>query len=268
MGGFVIRGYTDQQPESFVNAVHPPKVHMTTVEEPTAPNLPLVPSNQAFESHDQRLNYCGQEIFCLTAASILRLRKLHRLPKMPSITLDDIYDKNKNDSFARVVSVAQISWITVQVLARVARGLAVSQLEIAVVAFASCAIITYALDWKKPRGVLVPHTLMSFEGAIPRPMYHSAQLCFETPYFSVFFPPSNNAFFALRMGQSIRNDVVAAAYSYTRGPNPFLLALTWEVYYLAEFISRHGVLHFRHNQSKYSGGCRVCTVPHSWSCFA
>lgn len=86
---------------------------------------------------------------------------------MPLISADDINDKSKTDSFARVVSVTQITWIVVQVLARVTRRLAVSQLEIAVVALSSCATMIYILQWKKPKNILVPYTVLKFSGPIP-----------------------------------------------------------------------------------------------------
>jgi hypothetical protein len=52
-------------------------------------------------------------------------------------------------------------------VARTARRLAVSQLVIAVLAFSACAIIIYALNWKKPKGISVPYTLLSFPDDIP-----------------------------------------------------------------------------------------------------
>lgn len=87
---------------------------------------------------------------------------------MPSISVDEINDKSKTDSFARIVSVAQITWIVVQVLARAARRLAISQLEISVAAYSGCAIIIHILHWSKPKGVLVPHTVHTFPGSIPQ----------------------------------------------------------------------------------------------------
>jgi hypothetical protein len=47
------------------------------------------------------------------------------------------------------------------------RHLEVSQLEIGTMAFATCAITIYALNWHKPKGVGVPWTLWSFAGLIP-----------------------------------------------------------------------------------------------------
>ena len=126
--------------------------------EPMTAHSPLA-REPAFELHDP---------FYLTAYGILGLRQSGKLPKLPLITVDDINDKSKSDAFARAVSVIQITWIIVQVIARIVRGLAVSQLEIAVVAFSVCAIIIYAICWKMPKGVLVPYTVLSYPGAIPR----------------------------------------------------------------------------------------------------
>jgi hypothetical protein len=55
-----------------------------------------------------------------------------------------------------------------QAIVRGSKSLAISQLEIAVVAFATCAIIIYALNWFKPKGVSVPFVIMSFPSGIPQ----------------------------------------------------------------------------------------------------
>ncbi len=93
--------------------------------------------------------------FHLTAG-ILHLRWSHLLPNSPSITLDEINDKSKGDEIFRIVAIIQIMWI-VQVIAR---GLSISQLEITIVVFSVCAFIIYTLDWKKPKGVNTPYTLL------------------------------------------------------------------------------------------------------------
>ncbi|RAL17423.1 uncharacterized protein BO97DRAFT_447816 [Aspergillus homomorphus CBS 101889] len=49
--------------------------------------------------------------------------------------------------------------ISGEVIARAVQDLAVSQLEIATVAFTLCAVIIYALAWNKPQGVNVPITI-------------------------------------------------------------------------------------------------------------
>ena len=52
-------------------------------------------------------------------------------------------------------------------IARAVRYLVISQLEIAVIAFAVCVIITYALNWSKPKGAQVPCTLLQYRNEIP-----------------------------------------------------------------------------------------------------
>lgn len=67
----------------------------------------------------------------------------------------------------RAIAVIQILWTTVQLIVRGARHLAVSQLEVAVAAFAVCAIITYVLNWDKPKGVRFPFTLIQYSDSGP-----------------------------------------------------------------------------------------------------
>jgi hypothetical protein len=110
---------------------------------------------------------CYNNPFHLCASQILELRRTGLLRRLPYITIEEINDKSKSDSLVRAIAVVQILWTVVQIITRAARHLAVSQLEIAVIAFAVCAIITYALNWNKPKGVLVPHTLLQYRNEIP-----------------------------------------------------------------------------------------------------
>jgi hypothetical protein len=77
------------------------------------------------------------------------------------------HNKTNRDSLVRLIAVVQIVWTATQIIVRAVRHLAISQLEIAVVAFAVCAIITYALNWSKPKGVQVPCTLLQFRNGLP-----------------------------------------------------------------------------------------------------
>jgi hypothetical protein len=97
---------------------------------------------------------------------IIRLHQ-EKLLSLPLLMVEEIDDKSKSDTLVRAIAIVQITWIIVQVVVRAVRGLAVSQLEIAVVAFSTCAIIIYAVNWKKPKGVQVPHTLTHYPGRIP-----------------------------------------------------------------------------------------------------
>jgi hypothetical protein len=102
----------------------------------------------------------------LLAQDMLLLRK-KGIIRLPYITRDEIIDKGKSDSFARVIAVCQTLWLVVQMLVRSGRHLEVSQLEIGTTAFAFCAFIIYALNWHKPKNVGVPWTLCSFARRMP-----------------------------------------------------------------------------------------------------
>jgi hypothetical protein len=103
----------------------------------------------------------------LNGLQLVELRRSGLLLRLPYITIEEINDKSKSDSLVRLIAVAQIVWTVMQIIVRAVRHLAISQLEIAVIAFAVCAIITYALNWSKPKGVQVPCTLLQYRNEIP-----------------------------------------------------------------------------------------------------
>jgi hypothetical protein len=102
----------------------------------------------------------------LLAGDILKLRNAGQLPRFPRITQDEISDKSKASAFIKLIALIQISWIVIQILVRTGRKLAVTQLEISVLAFAVCAIFIYALNWQKPKDIKAPYTILSFPGGI------------------------------------------------------------------------------------------------------
>lgn len=87
---------------------------------------------------------------------LLWLRENRHISRLPKITEEEIHDKSKANVFVKVLAVVQIFWVCVQVIVRVTRGLAVSQLELMVTAFSICAIITYIFLIHKPQSVQVP----------------------------------------------------------------------------------------------------------------
>lgn len=65
-------------------------------------------------------------------------------------------DKSKGSLFIKLIAIVQVMWNMFQVATRLANGLSIVQLEVAVLAFSWCAIITYAGLLEKPQGVGVP----------------------------------------------------------------------------------------------------------------
>lgn len=76
--------------------------------------------------------------------------------KIPNISKDHIQDKSKGDTFVKVKAIVQVGWMIIQTIVRGPRHLAVSQSEIAVLAYSACTIITYYLCIDKPQSVQVP----------------------------------------------------------------------------------------------------------------
>ncbi|MCJ1307985.1 hypothetical protein MMC25_001635 [Agyrium rufum] len=72
-----------------------------------------------------------------------------------SIVIDKhiIDDKNKQETFVRLLTCAQIVWFTINAIARVAQGLLLTTFELTTLGFIICAIPTYLCWIKKPDGV-------------------------------------------------------------------------------------------------------------------
>jgi hypothetical protein len=85
------------------------------------------------------------------------------IPSPPKIKLDSIEDRSKSDSLAKTITLIQVLWLALSVLTRASRKLAISQLEIAALAFAACTVVTYLFYWEKPQDVMTFTTLESVE---------------------------------------------------------------------------------------------------------
>ena len=75
---------------------------------------------------------------------------------LPDTSAEDLNDKSKGDALVKGLAVLHISWLTIQIVVRGAEGLAITQLEIMVLGFSACAIVTYFLLWHKPQDVKIP----------------------------------------------------------------------------------------------------------------
>jgi hypothetical protein len=95
----------------------------------------------------------------LTGEDLVELRKGNHIAKLPDITEAEIKDRSKSDMLGKSIALGQIAWSIIQIIARAVRKLPVSPLEVAVVAFAVCAILSYILYWEKPQRVSVTHTI-------------------------------------------------------------------------------------------------------------
>ncbi|KAF2252328.1 hypothetical protein BU26DRAFT_420876 [Trematosphaeria pertusa] len=87
----------------------------------------------------------------------LALAREHRvIQRLPCIRLEEIQDKSKTDGLVRSLAVIQVGWLIVQLLVRYVGHLPSSALEFSTLAFSSCAIIIYMIEWNKSKDVAVP----------------------------------------------------------------------------------------------------------------
>jgi hypothetical protein len=71
----------------------------------------------------------------------------------PRISKMEIQDKSKGDFISKAVVILQTSWFVIQCIARGVRGLPITELELATIAFAGLNFIMYVLWWDKPLNV-------------------------------------------------------------------------------------------------------------------
>ncbi|KAJ7315433.1 hypothetical protein DFH08DRAFT_972128 [Mycena albidolilacea] len=78
------------------------------------------------------------------------------LKGIQKIRAKEIADKSKGDALSKGVALAQGIWFTTQCLARVHQHLAVTELEVATLAFAVVNVFIWLLWWYKPLDVQLP----------------------------------------------------------------------------------------------------------------
>ncbi|KAJ7896147.1 hypothetical protein B0H13DRAFT_2523468 [Mycena leptocephala] len=85
--------------------------------------------------------------------TIKQLTKPEYLSAIQQIEMEEIRDKSKGDALSKGVALIQGLWFITQCLARVHQRLAVTELEIATLAFAVVNIFIWSLWWAKPLDV-------------------------------------------------------------------------------------------------------------------
>ncbi|KAK0516317.1 hypothetical protein JMJ35_000920 [Cladonia borealis] len=165
MGGFAIRSYVPErvgkQEEAGTQTDRDRPQGLDGDQEHKQPGNSITTT----EADTARLH--GQELYHLVGDDIVKLRRQGALSRLPYISLEELQDRSKVDSFTRAIAVVQILWTVIQICTRAARHLAISQLEIAVAAFAASAIAIYGLNWDKPKGVQVPITILQYKSKVP-----------------------------------------------------------------------------------------------------
>ncbi|KUJ24448.1 uncharacterized protein LY89DRAFT_679585 [Mollisia scopiformis] len=103
---------------------------------------------------------------CLNSAQICLMMKKGLIQQLPSITCDEIEDKSKEDILVKFITLGQVIWFIIQLIARKYNGLPCAQLEIAVLGFALCTFVTYLLWLKKPKDIKIGTTIFTTQDYI------------------------------------------------------------------------------------------------------
>lgn len=99
--------------------------------------------------HPEKSTIPGDGDLCvLTSDGFLYL--LERQYDFPDLSKDMINDRSKAESLTKAISMLQASWLIIEVLARVASHLTVTELEINTVAHVVGALLTYSFWFYKP----------------------------------------------------------------------------------------------------------------------
>src|SRR5436190_6759866 len=71
----------------------------------------------------------------------------------PSMTRKEVWDKSKQDTFTKVITAFQISYLIIQCIARALQGLAITTLELNTLAIVVCSLMTSCVWLHKPADV-------------------------------------------------------------------------------------------------------------------
>ena len=102
---------------------------------------------------------------------ILEARELEELSevgkiKWPTITEDEIADRSKGDYLSKTIVLLQTTWFIAQCIARGVYGLAVTELEVVTLAFATLTGVIYYFWWDKPLDVRCSIPVQLLEGRL------------------------------------------------------------------------------------------------------
>ena len=108
-----------------------------------------------------------QATWALSSMQVLYAIREGIIP-LPETSAEELNDRSKGDALVKILACLHISWLVIQILARGVEGIAITQLEIMVLGFSACALVTYFLLFYKPQDVKVP-TYIDIPNTLTRP---------------------------------------------------------------------------------------------------
>ncbi|KAI0891990.1 hypothetical protein F4806DRAFT_506295 [Annulohypoxylon nitens] len=122
--------------------------------------------NTAWRLHDHNVSL-GQasntsncmligNIWVLDARQLQYARECGIISQLHNITEDEVADKGKGDFAAKALALIQVLWLIIQIAVRTATRKPSSPLEVATLAFATLAFITYIILFNHPQNLTTP----------------------------------------------------------------------------------------------------------------
>lgn len=143
---------TSMSPESAHNNRSPEQIKPLSPQEEYPPTTPSIASNKI-----ERLGFhkTWKATWALSSMQMLYAYNSGIIP-LPNVSAEDLNDRSKGDALVKGLAILQIIWLVIQMITRASQNLAITQLEISVLALAVCALFTYILLLHKPQDVKVP----------------------------------------------------------------------------------------------------------------
>ncbi|KAL8694130.1 MAG: hypothetical protein Q9218_001183 [Villophora microphyllina] len=132
------------------------QTHSVAVSPATPKGPSKLPASTASQKGIPRNHPTWRASWPLNSMQIQYAQQQGIIPRAAFVAHEALKDRSKGDSFIKGFAILQITALVVQIIARSFQNLATTLLEVNVLAFAACAIVTYILLWHKPQDVKVP----------------------------------------------------------------------------------------------------------------
>ena len=119
----------------------------------------------------KRMTIFQTDIWPLDAEQLYLCRDMGLIQKLPDMPEEEVEDQSKADVLVETFAIVQLIWFCVQLIGRAVEKLAITQLEIFVLAFATCSTLTYLLQLQKPKDIMTPRYLSAVRYPTSEEMY-------------------------------------------------------------------------------------------------
>ena len=133
--------------------------------------------------------------------------------EFPSTTAEEIDDRSKGDALSKGIALLQITWFIIQLIARRAQGLTITELELTTAALAGLNSVMYVFWWNKPKDVRCPVVIRTkaVENMLAKRPVEEHEWKFDNSYDFRLFVYLRDVF--LRVSFSSARSLTSGSYS-------------------------------------------------------